>query len=106
MGRLRAVELASGAEGVEGQLVGCQGRELVKWYMDNEISVEDLPDVETMVDEYKDVKRVLKYMVTREHSVLVVSQEEGSQLDDHLRPTMASLETAVLALNPNIDDSV
>jgi len=106
MGRLRAVELASSvAEGAEGQLVGCQGRELVKWYMDNEVSVEDLPDMEAMLGEYKDVKRVLKYMVAHEHSVVVVSQEEGAPLDEQLRPTMASLETAVLALNPNLDDS-
>merc|ERR1712091_545832 len=106
MGRLRAVGLASSvAEGAEGQLVGCQGRELVKWYMDNEVSVEDLPDMETMLGEYKDVKRVLKYMVAHEHSVVVVSQEEGAPLDEQLRPTMASLETAVLALNPNLDDS-
>ena len=106
--RQRELDSEDGAE------AGMLQKDLISWYIDEQVVPSGVSDPEDLLAEYKLVRNIIKHLINREQTLLVVQEAQPAPLlaedDAALDPAAVAarerqriIEERVLAINPNFD---
>ncbi|OUS42720.1 mini-chromosome maintenance protein MCM6 [Ostreococcus tauri] len=106
--REREMELEGGED------TGIVQKDLISWYIDEQVVPSGVSDPEQLLAEYKLVRNIINHLVNRESTLNVIQEAEPAPMltegDEELDPTVVrarerqrALEERVLAINPNVD---
>jgi DNA replication licensing factor MCM6 len=98
----------------DGAEAGMLQKDLISWYIDEQVVPSGVSDPEDLLAEYKLGRNIIKHLINREQTLLVVQEAQPAPLlaedDAALDPAAVAarerqriIEERVLAINPNFD---
>lgn len=97
-----------------GEDSGIFQKDLISWYIDEQVVPSGISDPEQLLAEYKLVRNIINHLINRENTLNVIQEaqpapllaEDEQELDPatvRARERQRALEERVLAINPNVD---
>lgn len=97
-----------------GEDSGILQKDLISWYIDEQVVPSGVSDPEQLLVEYKLVRNIINHLINRENTLNVIQEaqpapmlaEDEQELDPaavRARERQRALEERVLAINPNVD---